>query len=81
MIDIDYFKKFKFVRFNLSIDSVGTNYHYVRWPARFEKIERNVEHIINTLEPYKFGCSLDPVFSLNNIFYISVNRSFNNLCF
>lgn len=68
---LNYFKQFKFVRFNLSIDSVGANYHYVRWPVKFEKIERNLDHIVNTLTPYKFGCSLDPVFSLNNIFYIN----------
>jgi hypothetical protein len=67
---VGYFKQFKFVRFNLSIDSVGNNYHYVRWPAQFSKIERNVNHIVDTLEHNKFGCSLDPVFSLNNIFYI-----------
>lgn len=67
---LNYFKQFKFVRFNLSIDSVGDNYQYVRWPVKFEKIERNLEHIVTCLKPYTFGCSLDPVFSLNNIFYI-----------
>lgn len=67
---LNYFKKFKYIQFNLSIDSVGENYQYVRWPMKFEKIERNINYIVDQLTPAKYGCSLDPVFSLNNIFYI-----------
>lgn len=68
---LDKFVQFRRVEFLSSIDSVGENYHYVRWPARFDKIQDNLE-IFNSLSsqyPGKFLLSVGPVFSLNNIFY------------
>jgi hypothetical protein len=54
-----------------SIDSIGDNYHYVRWPARFDKIENNLKTValLTTQNPKKFLFQVTPVFSLNNIFY------------
>ena len=67
------FLKFKTVELLASIDSVGENYHYVRWPAKFEKVERNLD-ILNKLylrAPDKFPVTgIMPIFSLNNIFYL-----------
>lgn len=74
---------FKSVDILLSIDSVGDNYSYVRWPARFDKVQRNLETLVGyksqmtivkgrkVFRP-KWKCSVSPVFSLNNIFYIDV---------
>lgn len=73
--------QFKSVDINLSIDSVGQNYQYVRWPARFAKIESNLETLINyqstltvkngrKIRVPRWQCAVSPVFSLNNIFYI-----------
>ena len=65
--------QFAQVDLGLSIDSVGENYHYVRWPAKFSKIENNLTSIINFIKEHdngKFDYHLTPVFSLNNIFYI-----------
>jgi MoaA/NifB/PqqE/SkfB family radical SAM enzyme len=73
--------KFKSVDINLSIDSVGENYQYVRWPARFSKIESNLSALIEyqatltvkngrKIRVPKWKCAVSPVFSLNNIFYI-----------
>jgi hypothetical protein len=69
--------QFKTVDINLSIDSVGENYRYMRWPARFEKIESNLDTLIkhgikfvNKSMVPAWTCLLTPVFSLNNIFYI-----------
>ena len=71
---LSYFDQFRHVRFNLSIDSVGANYQYVRWPVKFEKIETNFARILEykkTSQSWtQFEFSLDPVFSLNNIFYL-----------
>lgn len=68
----DYFSQFKSVSFGLSIDSVGENYHLVRWPGKFSRVESNLLDLVllkNTLNlNWKFN--LSPVFSLNNIFYI-----------
>jgi hypothetical protein len=74
--------QFNSVDINLSIDSVGKNYQYVRWPARFSKIESNLDTLINyqstltvkngrEIRIPKWKCAISPVFSLNNIFYIN----------
>jgi hypothetical protein len=78
---LDMMRQFRTVDILLSIDSVGANYQYIRWPARFEKVMANLETLINyrrqlvivngrkvTRSPWK--CAVTPVFSLNNIFYI-----------
>jgi hypothetical protein len=64
--------KFRLVLFMLSIDSIGDNYRYVRWPVEFDKIEGNLDYLINfgKLHSGNFTYLLTPVFSLSNIFYI-----------
>lgn len=73
--------QFRDVDINLSIDSVGDNYQYLRWPAKFEKIENNLATLMShqttlsivsgkkTYTP-RWRCLITPVFSLNNIMYI-----------
>jgi hypothetical protein len=39
--------QFKTIDINLSIDSVGENYQYVRWPVKFEKVITNLETLLN----------------------------------
>jgi hypothetical protein len=69
---LGYFNQFHSIWFGMSIDSVGDNYQYVRWPVKFEKVENNLLRMLEFKKNYnkKFNFSLDPVFSLNNIFYI-----------
>ena len=70
---IDKFKRFKRVELLASVDSVGENYHHVRWPAKFEKIERNLEILIKLNQEYPTifpVAGVMPIFSLNNIFYL-----------
>ena len=68
---LEKFVLFRRVDFLSSIDSVGENYHYVRWPAQFNKIEDNLKTFVSLNQQYpgKFGLNIGPVFSLNNIFY------------
>jgi len=68
---LDKFMQFKQVVFLSSIDSIGENYYYVRWPARFNKVQDNLDTISSICKQYpnKFSLSVSPVFSLNNIFY------------
>ena len=67
----DRLQRFAKVELSLSIDSVGDNYHYVRWPSRFNKIEQNLTELQawRSMLP-QLDCSLNPVFSLSNIFYL-----------
>lgn len=66
--------RFKNTTFIASIDSVGENYRYVRWPAQFSKIQNNLQYIqdFKQVSPARADwiLGLHPVFSLNNIFYI-----------
>lgn len=79
---LNLLSQFSSVDINLSIDSVGENYQYVRWPARFSKIETNLDTLITyqstltvkngrKIRIPKWKCAVSPVFSLNNIFYIN----------
>ena len=68
----DRFLQFNQVEFIASIDSIGDNYHYVRWPSKFNKVLNNLAEIIDvrTTHPGKYHLMITPVFSLNNIFYV-----------
>ena len=79
--------QFRDVDINLSIDSVGDNYQYLRWPAKFAKIENNLATLMShqtalsivsgrkTYTP-RWRCLITPVFSLNNIMYIDQFMSY-----
>lgn len=63
---------FKQVSLAVSVDSIYENYHYVRWPGTWERIEDN----LNTFSYYRnntknFNFFLTPVWSINNIFYVA----------
>ena len=63
--------KFYHVGLCLSIDSTGDNYHYVRWPVQFSKVQHNLEVLKSwrQLLP-RTTVALTPVFSIGNIFYL-----------
>ena len=62
--------KFKTVELSVSIDSVYANYELVRYPVKFDKIEKNLELLFSP-EFENIQLIISPVFSLNNIFYIN----------
>jgi len=79
--------QFSAVDINLSIDSVGDNYQYLRWPAKFEKIENNLTTLMKHRPALKISngkkfytprwrCLISPVFSLNNIMYVDEFMSY-----
>lgn len=85
---LDYLNQFRNIWFGMSIDSVGDNYQYVRWPVKFEKIESNLTRMLDFKQRFlsagirkQFDFSLDPVFSLNNIFYITEYLDYWNTWF
>lgn len=65
-------ENFSAVSLAVSVDSIYENYHYVRWPMHWEKIEQNLEtfaHYRNNTSNFTFF--LTPVWSINNIFYLA----------
>lgn len=69
---VDKLQKFNKITFLLSIDSVGDNYNCVRWPATFDRIERNLDILTDLRQrrTNKIEIAVTPVFSLNNIMYL-----------
>lgn len=69
---VDHFDKFKKVTLTASIDSTGDNYHYVRWPAKFPKIQQHLDEltVLQKQNPH-IELRIASVFGLNNIFYIN----------
>lgn len=43
---LDAWQKFKRVELSLSIDGLGEKFEYTRWPAKWSKVERNVERFM-----------------------------------
>lgn len=63
--------KFNIIGLVLSIDSVGDNYHYVRWPVHFAKVEKNLALIESwRSQIHRLSLSLTPTISISNIFYL-----------
>lgn len=55
----------------VSIDSIYENYHYVRWPGTWAKIESNLIKFAEYKKKFtNFNFFLTPVWSINNIFYL-----------
>lgn len=79
---LKHIDKFRRLDLTASIDSTGENYHYVRWPAKFNKIKENIQQYQNirrnssTLTTF----TIASVFSLNNIFYIEEYIDFLQEC-
>jgi pyruvate-formate lyase-activating enzyme len=74
---------FKKVSLSISIDSINENYHYVRWPCTWSKINKNLNSFVSYKKQFKnFNFFLTPVWSINNIFYLTdwveFFESFNN---
>ena len=66
-------KNFRKIWFIISLDSVGKNYQYVRWPVKFQKIETNLARLVTysrSRPENTVHVMFIPVISLNNAFYL-----------
>jgi len=61
---INRLKKFRRVELLLSLDAVGESYNYIRYPARWESIDKNVRRL--KLE-HQLVCKVPPVVQAYNI--------------
>lgn len=46
------FNKIKNVQLGISIDSIGSNYEFIRWPHTWKKMESNIEYLKTTIPFY-----------------------------
>jgi organic radical activating enzyme len=65
-------KNFKHLSFSISVDSTNVdNFPYVRYPAKFEKISRNLQNFKELSNRYfNFDFYITPTFYINNIAYL-----------
>jgi organic radical activating enzyme len=69
---VNLLNNFKAVNLAVSVDSIYENYHYVRWPVTWKKLEKNLESFARYKKQYdNFVFFITPVFSINNIFYLN----------
>lgn len=65
--------QFKKVHFNFSLDGINENYHYIRWPGEWSKVEKNLEFYTREL-PQEINCEIsfgvNITVSILNIFYL-----------
>jgi len=66
--NLDLFKK---IHVSASIDSVAENFEYVRWPGKFQNIVDNLNTFVLDLLEKKHTVTIQPLFNLNNVFYIN----------
>jgi hypothetical protein len=62
--------KFKSISLKTSLDSVGDNFEYVRWPAKWRDINQNLDIFFSQSQYHNINFMVQPLFNLNNIFYI-----------
>lgn len=66
---LDLWSKFKKVKIGLSIDGTEDKFHYIRWPLKWDKVQRNiVDFRDNTPENviYHINCCIIPL----NVLYV-----------
>jgi hypothetical protein len=68
---LNNFVNFKNINIFASIDSVQENYEYVRYPARWEHIQKNLDCLVEFIHKDHVSFTIQPLFSLNNIFYLT----------
>ena len=52
--NIKKLKQFDGLNLNLSIDSVGKNYEYIRYPMKFDKLENSLRNILSSVADHKY---------------------------
>ena len=61
---LSLWKKFKRIEFSASIDGVGDQFHFLRWPYRFDKLKKNIkklQEICGSNTVFKIEHTLNPL--------------------
>lgn len=68
---INLWSKFKSVGIQCSIDAIGLPLEYIRSGCKWNKIESNLQTLINSVYKLKIRVSLSPVLSILNIWFVA----------
>ncbi len=61
-------EKFKLVKLNISLDAVGEKFEYLRWPASWNAVVENIQHIKDTA-PTNVMFLVEETISIFNLLY------------
>jgi uncharacterized radical SAM superfamily Fe-S cluster-containing enzyme len=67
---IDLWKLAKLVKIYFSIDSVGESFNYVRFPAQWNQVEKNIVDGFFKIKDPNIMFSIGPTINITNVFYI-----------
>jgi len=62
-------EKFKFARISFSVDAIGSKFHYIRYPAKWNEVEENLQWWKNNL-PHNSMLALTVTASIFNVLYL-----------
>jgi sulfatase maturation enzyme AslB (radical SAM superfamily) len=68
---LELWSKFKEVRLGISIDGVDEQFHYIRWPLKWDKVVRNIERFRTEVPgnvAYHINCCIIPL----NVYYVDI---------
>jgi len=68
---VNLWSKFKSVEIQCSIDAIGLPLEYIRSGCNWNKIESNLQTLINSVHKSKISVSLSPVLSILNIWFVA----------
>lgn len=66
---IDNLCKVKNSKITVSIDSIGKNYNFIRWPYTYEKVKKNVDYLMEN-KPESAWVNIDGLISVINFEYL-----------
>lgn len=72
--------QFKKIQFNLSIDHIEDKFEYLRWPAKWDEVSKNVQDIVNLKNTLDIEVShtVASCATINNAYYIDEIISWSN---
>lgn len=69
--NIEKLNQFRVLHFNLSIDSIGENYEYIRYPMPWKKLTASLRNMLSKIERDRLkNFSFNPVISALNAHYL-----------
>ena len=59
---LELWKHFKEIRLNLSLDAIGKQFNYIRWPLKWNKVEKIVKRFITETDAkFVVQCTINPL--------------------
>lgn len=68
-------EKFKLIKLNISVDGILNRFEYLRWPARWDEWQSNVQNLINQA-PHNVMFNFEETISIFNLYYLNESSEY-----